>query len=98
MFMFVFDEPVKRLRQAYALYDHKQTWHLFPKMYVITAELWTLARCNNVGNVSACDRHADVQSAVIHVFKPQVSDSVTSTGFLFTTEYSSKSLYLPIRP
>ena len=28
----------------------------------------------------------------------QVSDLVTSTGFLFTTEYSSKSLHLPIRP
>ena len=25
-------------------------------------------------------------------------DSVTSTGFPFTTEYSSKSLHLPIRP
>ena len=28
----------------------------------------------------------------------QVSDSVTSTGFPFTTEFSSKSLHLPIRP
>jgi len=28
----------------------------------------------------------------------QVSDLVTSTGFLFTTEYSSKSPHLPIRP
>ena len=28
----------------------------------------------------------------------QVSDLVTSTGFLSTTEYSSKSLHLPIRP
>jgi len=27
----------------------------------------------------------------------QVSDSVSSTGFPFTTEYSSKSLHLPIR-
>jgi len=28
----------------------------------------------------------------------QVSDLVTSNGFLSTTEYSSKSLHLPIRP
>jgi len=28
----------------------------------------------------------------------QVSDLVTSTGFLSTTKYSSKSLHLPIRP
>jgi len=28
----------------------------------------------------------------------QVSDLFTSTGFLSTTEYSSKSLHLPIRP
>ena len=28
----------------------------------------------------------------------QVSDSLTSIGFPFTTEYSSKSLHLPIRP
>ena len=28
----------------------------------------------------------------------QVSDLVTSTGFLSTTEYSSKSLHSPIRP
>jgi len=28
----------------------------------------------------------------------QVSDPVTSTGLLFTNEYNSKSLYLPIRP
>jgi len=28
----------------------------------------------------------------------QVIDLVTSTGFLSTTEYSSKSLHLPIRP
>ena len=28
----------------------------------------------------------------------QVSDLVTSTGFLSTTEYSSKSLHLPVRP
>ena len=28
----------------------------------------------------------------------QVSDLVTSAGFLSTTEYSSKSLHLPIRP
>jgi len=27
----------------------------------------------------------------------QVSDSITSTGFPFTTDYSSKSLHLPIR-
>ena len=31
------------------------------------------------------------------IFK-KVSDSVTFTGFPFTTEYSSKSLHLPIRP
>jgi len=28
----------------------------------------------------------------------QVSDLITSTGFLSTTEYSSESLHLPIRP
>jgi len=28
----------------------------------------------------------------------QVSDLVTSTGFLSTTEYSSKSLHSPVRP